>query len=162
MVYTSALDVLGLAANPLAIVQSVYQCLYRDGSAVNVINLAPRPQALLPASIVGDGSILRLKVMTKAFARNETRIGLSFRRVEAKPLKLFNRDVTGILPPLGATLPQTTLFGMADDIGLLYEKNSPGYFDVLYLDEDCLIIQQAQPGGIFVSIRSPEPIDSFL
>lgn len=162
MVYTSALDVLSLAANPLAIVQSVYQCLYRDGSSVNVINLAPRLQALLPASIVGEGSSVRLKVMTKAFARNESRIGLSFRRVEVKPMKLFNRDVTSVLPPLGATLPQTTLFGAAEDIGLLYEKNSPGYFDVLYLDEDCLIIQQAQPGGIFVSIRSPEPIDSFL
>lgn len=162
MVYTSALDVLSLAANPLAIVQSVYQCFYRDGSAVNVINLAPRFQALLPSSIVGEGSTVRLKVMTKAFARNESRIGLSFRRVEVKPMKLFNRDVTTLLPPLGATLPQTTLFGAAEDIGLLYEKNSPGYFDVLYLDEDCLIIQQAQPGGIFVSIRSPEPIDSFL
>lgn len=99
-------------------------------------------------------------------------------------MKVMNINVNGVLPPIGeyfdysslclmfidvvlsnlckgAKLPQTTLFAQSEDLGLLYEKNSPGYFDVLYLDEDCLIIQQAN-GGYFVSIRDPAPIDSFL
>ena len=35
------------------------------------------------------------------------------------------------------------------------DYSSPGFFDILYLDDDTLIIQQNQPGGIFISIRDP-------
>ena len=33
--------------------------------------------------------------------------------------------------------------------------SSPGFFDVLYIDDDTLVIQQNEPGGIFISIRVP-------
>lgn len=165
MVYTSSQDVLSLAANPLAIVQGIHQILYRDGSSVNVIDLAPRAQALLPQGLVGDGSVLRLKVFTKVFARDNSRLGLSFRRVEFKPLTLFSQPVNKLLPPVSTVIPTAALFGPrngADEIGLLYEKNTPNYCDVLYLDGDTLVVQQASPGGLFVCVRSTEPIDSFM
>ena len=74
MVYTSALDVLSLAANPVSQLQGIYQVMHlqvmrfqstinnssescqvisADGSSVNVIDTAPRIQSLLPPSIVG-------------------------------------------------------------------------------------------------------------
>ena len=31
--------------------------------------------------------------------------------------------------------------------------NNPGFFDILYLDENLLIIKQNEPGGIFINIR---------
>jgi hypothetical protein len=117
---------------------------------------------MIPANLVGDGTVVRLKVFSKAIARNETRIGLSFRRVELKPISLLNQNVANFLPPLRAAIPQTAFFGAdKEDVGLLYEKNTPGYFDILYLDDECLIIQQNN-GDIFVSTRSQEPVDSFL
>lgn len=163
MIYTSAADIVKLAGNPLAQVEAVHQLLYRDGSSVNVINLTPRLERMLPDGLVGQGTVFRLKVFSKAIARNESRIGLSFRKVELKPLSLLSRDVANVLPPLRASVPQTALFGAdREELGLLYEKNTPAYFDILYLDEECLIIQQNNPGGLFIGIRTSEPLDSFL
>eukprot|EP01039_Chlorochromonas_danica_P000944 gene944-1026_t len=163
MIYTSAADIVKLAANPLAQVEAVHQLLYRDGSSVNAINLTPRLERMLPDRLVGQGTVFRLKVFSKAIARNESRIGLSFRKVELKPLSLLSRNVADVLPPLRASIPQTALFGAdREELGLLYEKNTPAYFDVLYLDDDCLIIQQNNPGGLFIGIRTSEPLDSFL
>ena len=34
------------------------------------------------------------------------------------------------------------------------KATTPGFFDVLYLDDDMLIIQQNEPGGIFISTRA--------
>jgi hypothetical protein len=31
--------------------------------------------------------------------------------------------------------------------------NALGYFDVVYLDDDLLVIKQNQPGGMFISSR---------
>lgn len=129
----------------------------QDGSSMNVIDLAPRLQALLPPEIVGRGSTLRLVVKTQAYARTQTRIGLTFKSVEAKPLTLFGNSLNNLLPSLQAQLPQASLFsGDKGQRGLIGE-DGPGYFDVLYLDEDCLIIAQNDPGGIFVNIRSTLP-----
>jgi hypothetical protein len=83
----------------------IYQKIDRDGSSVNIIDLAPRLQALLPPSLVGAGSTLRLRVGTSARARSEKRVGLTFRSVEAAPLSLAGQSVS-FLPPLQVNLPQ--------------------------------------------------------
>jgi hypothetical protein len=69
MTYTSALDVLSLNANPFTIVKAIYQKLDADGNSENIIELAPRLQAALPTSFVGDGSTLRLRVGTRGRRR---------------------------------------------------------------------------------------------
>lgn len=75
-------------------------------------------------------------------------------------------DVRPIFPPVGADLPRFSLFG-----GNVENKGndrsggveSPGYFDILYLDKDCLIISQNEPGGIFVNIRdNSQTVSSFF
>ena len=53
--------------------------------------------------------------------------------------------------------PATTAFGSSgfgagEDAGL----DGPSYFDVLYLDDDMLVIRQNEPGGIFISVRESE------
>ena len=106
-------------------------------------------------------SSIRLKVYTTAAARSvKNRVGLTFRSLEVKPKSLLGRSVMK-LPSLRANLPQATLFGSNVDKGGLFGNEGPGYFDVLYLDEECLIIKQNAPGGIFISIRSDESLDSF-
>ena len=41
--------------------------------------------------------------------------------------------------------------------------SSPGYFDILYIDDDMLIISQNEPGGVFVSIRdTTQSVDELL
>lgn len=159
MIYTSALDVLSLAANPFTITQAIYQLLTNDGAAVNVIDVAPRLQALLPPSLVNDGSTLRLKVKIDAAARSEREVALNFKSLEVKPLRLLSNDVS-FLPPLSVKLPQSLLPGGEKD--QLATRGGPGFFEVLYLDEELLIIEQGAPGGIFISIRNNEPMESFL
>ena len=47
------------------------------------------------------------------------------------------------LPSLKVDLPRLSLAGIKDDDGdSAQAADRPGYFDVLYLDEDCLIISQ--------------------
>ena len=147
MAYTTAFDVLTLNANPLTIVQQIRQVISRDGRSVNVIDLVPRVQSLLPYSVVGKGSTIRLKVFTSAFARGASRVGLTFKRLESQLLSLFSVDIN--LRLLGIDFPQVASgFGGGAD--------GPGFFDVWYLDEDLLIISQNQPGGFFVNVRSSE------
>jgi hypothetical protein len=158
LVYTTALDVLSLAASPLTLLQGIYQSIKKDGSSVNVIDLAPRIQVAFPPSLVGLGSTLRLKVFTSASARSDKRVGLTFRRVEAKPLSLFGQSLVGSsLPTLKYNLPQAALFGSdVGEKGLTGQDQGGGFFDILYLDQDCLIITQNAPGGIFISVRDNE------
>lgn len=153
LVYTTAFDVVSLAASPLTLLQGIYQVISRDGRSANVIDLAPRIQAALPRFLVGQGSTLRLIVGTSSYARSETRVGLTFKSITAKPLSLFGQSVSGFLPSLNSVLPQSIIRG---------DGEGPGYFDVLYLDQNCLIIAQNSPGGIFVNVRSDEPLESFL
>ena len=76
MVYTSAYDVLSLAASPLTIVQGIYQVICANGTVVNVIDLAPRTQALLPVQLQKTlGSTLRAKVLINGRARSDQRVG---------------------------------------------------------------------------------------
>jgi hypothetical protein len=153
LVYTSALDVVSLAASPLTLIQGIYQVISRDGRSANIIDLAPRIQALFPQFIVGSGSTLRLKVGTWSSARTPTRVGLSFRTIQAQPLSLLGTAVD-FLPKFSSFLPQAAITGV--------DREGPGYFDVLFLDHNCLIIAQNAPGGVFVSIRSEEETQLFL
>jgi hypothetical protein len=160
MVYTTAFDVLSLAASPFTFLQGIYQVIKRDGSSLNVIDLAPRIQLILPVQLQEDGrltSTLRARVFTTAKARSETRIGLTFKKVAVGASKLSNFDVSK-LPKFGLDFPTQSKIGAGDSA----EDNDPGFFDILYLDDNCLVIQQNAPGGIFVNIRSSESPDSFL
>ena len=166
LIYTTAFDVLILGVNPFSITQSIYQVINSTGSAINVINVAPRLQAFLPQQLVGTGSTLRLKVYIDAKRKSDDEISLRFKSTEIKPITLLGNKLN-FLPSLKLLLPQRILGGDAwksnDNNN---NKNSfgqtSGYFRVLYLDSECLIIQQNQPGGIFVSVRSSEPLESIL
>jgi hypothetical protein len=160
MVYTTAFDVLSLAASPFTFLQGIYQVIKRDGTSLNVIDLAPRIQLILPVPLQEDGrltSTFRARVFTTAKARSENRVGLTFKKVAVGPSKFSNFDVSK-LPKFGIDFPQSTNVGAGDNA----EDNDPGFFDILYLDDDCLVIKQNAPGGIFVNIRSSESPDSFL
>lgn len=112
-------------------------------------------------------SITRAKVFTYAYARTSNRVGLTFKRVELEQNSLLGVNIGEKLsdlgfprpPRFGIDLPTFTLFGTNENAS----ENSPGYFDVLYLDSDMLIIQQNQPGGVFVSLRDRfQSIEQFL
>lgn len=177
LIYTTAFDVLILGVNPFSITQSIYQVINSTGSAINVINVAPRLQAFLPQQLVGTGSTLRLKVYIDAKRKSDSEISLRFKSTEIKPITLLGNKISSFLPSLKLLLPQRILGGDAwkssssdsDSNSNNKKKNnsnsfgqSSGYFRVLYLDDECLIIQQNQPGGIFVSVRSSEPLESIL
>jgi len=155
--------VLILGVNPFSITQSIYQVINSTGSAINVINVAPRLQAFLPQQLVGTGSTLRLKVYIDAKRKSDDEISLRFKSTEIKPITLLGNKIN-FLPSLKLLLPQRILGGDAwksSDNKNSFGQSS-GYFRVLYLDSECLIIQQNQPGGIFVSVRSSEPLESIL
>lgn len=150
MLYTTAFDVLSLNLSPFTVVNGIYQIIERDGNSANIIDLSPRIQSILPANIVGNGSVLRLKVITKSFSKSTTRVGLDFKSLEVKPLTLFNIPIS--LPfDIKATLPQSLLFPDKDGV-----STSPGYFDVIYLDNDLLIIKQNNVDGYFVHSKRCE------
>ena len=153
MIYTNAIDVLSLAASPISLINGIYQIIESDGTSCNVIDLSPRIQALLPPSVVGEGSLLRLKVITRSFARSSSRVGLSFKSFAVIPKTILGFKVD--LPfDLVGSLPQSLLFRDKED--------GPGYFDIEYLDDDCLIIKQNAVAGYFISIRSKnKTISSF-
>lgn len=160
MVYTTAFDVLSLAASPFTLLQGIYQVIYANGTSVNVIDLAPRLQAILPVQLQmerGLSSTLRARVYTTAKARSDDRIGLTFKKVAVSAAKFLNFDVSKF-PKFGVTFPTASRIGAGSDAS----DTDPGFFDVLYVDHDCLIIQQNAPGGIFVNIRSEESMSSFL
>lgn len=150
MVWTTALDVLNLGGNPLAAPGAIYQKI-TPPLATNIIDFIPRYQSFLPTAF--PSSLMRAEVQTRASNRvgYSNRVGLDFEAVKLAPVELLGMD-TGILPPLNFNLPRIKV----SDLPGVDPNNSPGYFDVIYLDEDMLIIQQNAPGGIFVSIRVPE------
>jgi hypothetical protein len=154
MVFTTASDVLVLSLNPLTQVRGIYQAIKRDGASTNVIDLAPKPEQLLPKFLIGEGSMTRALVSTRAKARSESRVGLQFLGATLKPMTLLGLDLQGkwFAPPFKVEFPQLTLFGSENSDSV----DSPGFFDVVYLDTDCLIIKQNEPGGIFVNIRDDD------
>ena len=152
LVYTTAYDVLSLGASPFTALEGIYQDITASGDSVNIIDLCPRIQVALPAPIA---STLRINVKTKARARSPTRVGLTFEAVDFGPLRLLGQNAD-FLPRLGGKFPSIGLFGNNVGANDKADVNGPSYFDIIYLDEDMLIIKQNEPGGIFVSVRDHE------
>jgi hypothetical protein len=146
MIWTSAQDVLVLGASPVSTVGAVYQ-VFEPPMVTNIIDLLPRAQSLLPISIL-PSSMLRIKVSTRASPRNDSlmRLGLVFESVEFRPVELLGLEVTNTLPPFAFEIPR--IKGVGSD--------GAAYFEVSYLDEDLLIIQQNNPGGLFALSRTKE------
>lgn len=157
LVYTDALDVLGLDASPFASVGPIYQSISLPSTVTNEITLHPRAAALLPTSaFLPDGSlstVATLKVQTRARARGPARVGLTFESILFDAQTFLGVDVTSLLPQLSAPLPRLPGAGGADS------DDSPAYFDIVYLDIDTLIIRQNDPGGVFVAIRDDDDFD---
>lgn len=147
MVWTTALDVLNLAGNPLAAPGAIYQKI-EPPIATNIIDFIPRYQSFLPT--VFPSSLIRAEVQTRASARQgfSNRVGLDFEAVKLAPVEVLGLNA-GILPPLNLNLPRIKV----SDLPGVDPNNSPGFFDVVYLDNDMLIIKQNAPGGMFVSIK---------
>jgi hypothetical protein len=140
LIWTTAQDVLVLAASPLSTVGAIYQ-VFAPPVVTNIIDLLPRAQALFPPSLLPQ-SLLRAEVTTRASPRRDkmNRVGLVFEAVKLKPIEVFGYDA-GQFPPLAFDLPKIP----GTDL-----ESSPGYFDVTYLDSELLIIRQNAPGGLFV------------
>lgn len=183
LLYTSAYDVTSLAAQPVfglegnfilkvyppncSIVSAnilhvvkystgIFQSLRSDGESRNIIDLAPRAQQLLPFV---PPTTFRAVVITRARARSPSRVGLTFRAASIGPQRVLGKDARK-LPRLGGSFPDFSLFGANIGAESTASQDGPGYFDVLYLDADFLIIRQNEPGGIFISTRvKPEEYD---
>lgn len=153
MVWTTALDVLNLGANPVAAPGAIYQNI-DPPLAINIIDFIPRIQTLLPSSVL-PSSLLRAEVQTRTSSRSQSsnRVGLVFESVKLEPVEVLGFAKPDFLPPLSVQFPQLNL----SDLNLpgVDPENSPGYFDVVYLDDNMLIIQQNEPGGYFVSVKAP-------
>ena len=153
LIWTTALDVLSLQASPFFTAGAIHQVFERSsdsnhavqqqGVVTNVIDFEPRVELLFPGS---RKSMIRALVTTRACepaVRHPNRVGLVFETVTLQPQKLWGLDTSSSLPPLQLNLPR------------LPESfvTATGYFDVIYLDAELLIIQQNAPGGLFALLR---------
>ena len=180
MIYTTAFDVLSLQASPFFITGAIYQvfapstntAITTTTSVTNIIDFIPRFQSLLPSSffpslnIKPPNTLIRAKVQTRACLPQQpapNRIGLIFDSVSIQPIELLGIDSSTLLPPLAFDLPKLPSFGSSSGSKSSSSSSSsttttpvvsPGYFDVTYLDEELLIIQQNAPGGIFCLLRT--------
>ena len=100
----------------------------------------------------------RLRVQTRARPRSATRVGLSFERVGAEQLAILGQEVPDWLPKPKVDLPQLGLdvqrriFNVGDDEDPRDAASNPAFFDVMYLDDELLIIKQGSPGGMFAAV----------
>ena len=165
LVYTSASDVSSLGASPLAAVGGIYQDARELPVIVNVIDLSPRLlQNLPPSTAMGLATASRLKVTTRARPRPNSgaRVGLSFEAVQAEPLAILGQDPPAWLAPLKFDLPQLglglqrSIFGVSEEEDPRDAESNPAFFDITYLDEDFLVIQQGSPGGMFAAVKVPD------
>lgn len=147
MIWTTALDVLNLAASPIAAPGAIYQVI-DPPIALNIIDFIPRIQSLLPTQF--PSSLVRAEVKTRASLRPNysNRVGLNFEAVKLVPIEVLGVK-PDFLPPLNFNLPQIN----AQDLPGVDPNTSPGFFDVVYLDDNMLVIKQNAPGGYFVSIK---------
>lgn len=150
LVYTNASDVLSLDVNPIAGVGPISQEISLPGSVTNVIDFYPRAASLLPPGLLRSST--RLRVMTRATARSMTRVGLTFERVAVEPRALLGADISSLLPALSIPLPRLP----GSDRAGADSASSPAFFDVTYLDRELLVIQQNEPGGVFVAVRETQ------
>ncbi|KAL7465715.1 hypothetical protein ACHAXS_006035 [Conticribra weissflogii] len=157
MIWTTALDVVSLAASPIAAPSAIYQVI-DPPVATNIIDFIPRIQTFFPPSIA-QSSLLRAEVGTRAYSRigRPNRVGLVFEGIKLQPVEIFGQKVDS-LPPISVdfTWPQNFLAQFVpgiDDLGST--QNDPdalGYFDVEYLDDDLLVIKQ-QGEGRFALVK---------
>lgn len=111
------------------------------------INLPGRENAAIPRSIptrIDDSLRSSTFTLPEAVNSTVTRMSTSFSNLYSSVPRL---------EPLLRNL--TALVAGAYGANKNAAYSSPGFFDVLYLDDDTLIIQQNEPGGIFVSVRVP-------
>ena len=158
LLWTTAPDVLVLNASPFSTVGAIYQ-VFDLPIVTNIIDLLPRIQAVLPSTRNTNlETVVRAEVQTRATARTEDsplRVGLEFEAVTIKPIQILgqrvdtNKKLGGFLPPPVATFDLPKIPGTDSSTG-------PGYFDVTYLDDDLLIIQQNAPGGLFVLSKTED------
>jgi len=149
MVWTTALDVLNLGASPVASPGAIYQVI-EPPIATNIIDFIPRAQSLFPETF--PSSLVRAEVKTRTSKRAETnRIGLDFESVKLAPVEILGFDAK-TLPPFSINFPKIKI----SDLPGVDPETAPEFFDVVYLDDDMLIIQQNMPGGYFVSIKVPD------
>ena len=100
----------------------------------------------------------RLRVQTRARPRSATRVGLSFERVGAEQLAILGQEVPDWLPRPAVDLPQLGLdvqrriFSVGDEEDPRDAASNPAFFDVMYLDDELLIIKQGSPGGMFAAV----------
>ena len=163
LVYTSASDVSTLAANPLASLGGIYQDARELPVVVNVIDSFPRLLANLPPDAASKlATTTRLRVQTRARPRSATRVGLSFERVGAEQLAILGQEVPDWLPKPKVDLPQIGLdvqrriFSVGDDEDPRDAASNPAFFDVMYLDDELLVIKQGSPGGMFAAVAVDE------
>ena len=163
LVYTSASDVSTLAANPLASLGGIYQDARELPLVVNVIDSFPRLLANLPPDAASKlATTTRLRVQTRARPRSATRVGLSFERVGAEQLAILGQEVPDWLPRPAVDLPQLGLdvqrriFSVGDDEDPRDAASNPAFFDVMYLDDELLVIKQGSPGGMFAAVAVDE------
>ena len=163
LVYTSASDVSTLAANPLASLGGIYQDARELPIVVNVIDSFPRLLANLPPDAASKlATTTRLRVQTRARPRSATRVGLSFERVGAEQLAVLGQAVPDWLPKPKVDLPQIGLdvqrriFSVGDDEDPRDAASNPAFFDVMFLDEELLVIKQGSPGGMFAAVTVDE------
>ena len=172
MVWTTALDVVNLAASPIATPGAIYQVI-EPPIATNVIDFIPRVQSLFPD--VFPSSLLRAEVKTRTSRRMSSsdsssdsnmnsesiemsnRVGLDFESVKLSPVQVLGLNGKN-LPPFNLNFPQFKVtdlnnINIPGVVDLVDPATAPGFFDVIYLDDDMLIIQQNAPGGYFVSIK---------
>ena len=159
LVYTSASDVSTLAANPLASLGGIYQDARELPVVTNVIDSFPRLLANLPPDTASKlATTTRLRVQTRARPRSGTRVGLSFERVGAEQLAVLGQAVPDWLPRPAVDLPQLGLdvqrriFNVGDDEDPRDAASNPAFFDVMFLDEELLVIKQGSPGGMFAAV----------
>ena len=163
LVYTSASDVSTLAANPLASLGGIYQDARELPVVTNVIDSFPRLLANLPPDTASKlATTTRLRVQTRARTRSATRVGLSFERVGAEQLAILGQAVPDWLPKPKVDLPQLGLdvqrriFNVGDDEDPRDAASNPAFFDVMFLDEELLVIKQGSPGGMFAAVAVDE------
>ncbi len=156
LVYTDAFDVVSLASTPFTALRGIYFEIDRRGTSSNIIDFAPRLEANLPSSI-NLGSTLRARVKTKSKARSSTRVGLSFVGVSLEPQSLLGFDIR-FAPPIGVDFPSLPSLGFGADSREDNGDNSPGFYDIMYLDDNLLILSQNEPGGVFISTKLSEKL----
>ena len=85
-------------------------------------------------------------------------MGLSFERVGAEQLAILGQAVPDWLPKPKVDLPQLGLdvqrriFNVGDDEDPRDAASNPAFFDVMFLDEELLVIKQGSPGGMFAAV----------